>query len=158
VFGKPLSAYVAILKPVLILLIIVGLARLGASLLGLPVSTVRWLAMNAVVWGGAIYLGAVAYTRRFGSYRQLLPLMLIQMVVFQAIAVLGILLAIAGLQNIFAAPEYSFQAQSQWVHLLAHLTVGIVVPTLILWGVSSLVMWVTKKVARAPEVAGAEAR
>ena len=71
----------------------------------------------------------------------------------QSIAVLGILLAIAGLPNIYAAPEYSFRAASQWTHLLAHLTVGMVVPPLLSWGVGSLVMLITKRVARRPAVA-----
>ena len=75
------------------------------------------------------------------------------MLVFQSIAVLGILLHIAGYPNIFAAPEYSFQAQSQWTHALAHLTIGIAVPILMLWGVASLAMLITRK-ARRPEGRG----
>jgi hypothetical protein len=44
-------------------------------------------------------------------------------------------------------------AQSQWTHLLAHLTIGIVVPPLLLWGVASLVMLITKRVTRRAAVA-----
>jgi hypothetical protein len=40
------------------------------------------------------------HTRGFGSYRQLLPLTFFQTVVMQSIAVLGILLSIAGLPNV----------------------------------------------------------
>ena len=152
-FGKPISEYLRFQKTVLVILLVVGLARLGASLAGVPDSTVRWLAMNAVIWAGAVYYGIAAHRRGFGTYRHLLPLTLFQAVLFQLIAVLGILLAIAGFQNIFAAPEYSFQAQSQWVHLFAHLTIGIVAPTLLLWAVASLAMLITKKVAPAPAVA-----
>jgi hypothetical protein len=71
----------------------------------------------------------------------------------QSIAVLGILLSIAGLPNVFTAPEFSFGAQSQWIHLLAHLTIGLVVPPLLLWAVSSLVLLITTTVARRPAVA-----
>ena len=46
--------------------------------------------------------------------------------------------------NSYAAPEYTF-GMSPIVHLAAHLTIGIVMPTLILWAVASLVMWITKK-------------
>jgi hypothetical protein len=53
------------------------------------------------------------HTSGFGSYKQLLPLMLFQTLVMQSIAVLGILLAIGGFPNIYAAPEFSFGAQSR---------------------------------------------
>ena len=146
-FGKPVAQYLAFQKAFLVALAVVGLARLGLSLAGLPNATVLWLSMNVVVWAGTVYYGAAVYTRGFGGYRQLLPLLLFQMLLFQGIAVLGILRAVAGRPNIFAAPEYSFGAQSQWVHALAHLTIGIVVPVLLTWGIASLVMLVTRKLS-----------
>jgi hypothetical protein len=71
------------------------------------------------------------------------------------IAVAGIVLSIAGFPNIFTAPEYSgpVTAQSQWLHALSHLTIGMVAAPLVLWGVGSLAMWITKKAARRPAVA-----
>jgi hypothetical protein len=154
VFGKKLSQYLAFQKLVLLLLAAVGLARLGLSLAGLPNGRVAWLSMNVVAWAGALYYGVAVQTRGFGSYRQILPLVTIQTLVQQAIAVLGILLAISGFPNVFAAPEFSFGAQSQWLHALSHVTIGIVVPPLLLWGVASLVMLITKKLAPRPAVAG----
>jgi hypothetical protein len=57
------------------------------------------------------------------------------------VAVIGILLTIAGMPNIYAAPEYSGPAATnQWLHAGAHLTVGLLAVTLITWGVSSLAM------------------
>lgn len=149
-FGKPLSAYLGFQKIVLAVLAAVGLARLGLSLAGVPNATVAWLSMNAVGWAGVFYYGVAVYTRGFGGYKQLLPLAFLQIVVQQAIAVLGILLAIAGLPNVYAAPEYSFGAQSQWLHALSHLTIGIVVATLLLWGVACLVLLITRKLTRRP--------
>lgn len=149
-FGKSFAEYLRFQMPVLVLLAVVGFARLGASLAGLPDATVKWLAMNVVLWGGAVFYGIAAQRRGFGSYKQLLPLVVSQVLLFQTIAVLGILLAIAGYPNIYAAPEFSFQGQSQRIHVIAHLTVGVVVPSLILWGVASLAMLVTKKVDSAP--------
>jgi hypothetical protein len=104
--------------------------------------------MNLVAWAGTFYYGVAVPTKAFGGYRHLLPLVFFQMALFQLVAVLGILLAIAGYANIFAAPEYSFPGQSQGVHVLAHLTVGIVVPSLLTWGVASLVMLATRKLTR----------
>jgi hypothetical protein len=152
-FGKRVSEYLAFEKVWLILIAAVGLTRLALSLAGLPDRTVAWFSMNVVVWAGALYFGAAVYTKGFGSYKQLLPLMLFAMLTEQSIAVLGILLTIAGLPNVFTAPEFSFGVQSHWIHLLSHLTIGIVVPPFLLWAGSSLVLLVTKKVSRRPAVA-----
>jgi hypothetical protein len=155
VFGKRLSEYIAFEKVSLALIAVVGLARLGLSLAGLPDTTVRWLSMNVVIWAGAIYYGVVVYTRGFGSYRQLLPLMFFPFVILHTIAVTGILLTIFGMPNVFAAPEYSgpVTPDKQWLHILAHLTIGMVVAPLLTWAVASLAMRITKSVARRPAVA-----
>ncbi|MGH9322122.1 MAG: hypothetical protein ACRD21_22295 [Vicinamibacteria bacterium] len=146
-FGKRLSEYLAFQRVPLGLIAAVGLARLGLSLAGLPNGTVAWLSMNVVAWAAALYYGVAVHTRGFGSYKQILPLGIFQTVLQQSIAVLGILLSIAGFSNVYAAPEYSFGAQSQWFHILAHLTIGIIVPPLLLWAVASLVLFVTKRAA-----------
>jgi hypothetical protein len=156
-FGKRVSEYLGFQKAWLILLAVVGLGRLGLSLAGLPDRTVMWLSMTVVGWAAVLYYGVAVHTRGFGSYKHLLPLMIFQVALVQAIAVFGILLAIAGLTNIYAAPEYSgppfARSANQWTHALAHLTIGIAVPVLLWWGVGSLVLLVTKKVARRPAVA-----
>ena len=156
-FGKRVPEYLGFQKAWLILLAVVGLGRLGLSLAGLPDRTVMWLSMTVVGWAAVLYYGVAVHTRGFGSYPHLLPLMIFQVVLVQAIAVFGILLAIAGLPNIYAAPEYSgppfARSANQWTHALAHLTIGIVVPVLLWWGVGSLVLLVTKKVAGRPAVA-----
>src|SRR5437867_3847931 len=156
-FGKRLSQYLGFQKVWLALIAAVGLARLGLSLAGLPDSTVKFLSITVVGWAAVFYYGVAVYTKGFGSYKQLLPLMIFQVVLVQSIAVAGILLAIAGFPNIYAAPEYSgppfARSANQWSHALAHLTIGIVVPVLLEWGVASLVLLITKKVARRPAVA-----
>jgi hypothetical protein len=156
-FGKGISEYLGFQKVWLGLIAAVGLARLGLSLAGLPDRTVMFLSMTAVGWAAVIYYGVAVHTKGFGSYKQLLPLMIFQVVLVQAIAVAGILLAIAGFPNIYAAPEYSgppfARSSNQWSHALAHLTIGMVAPVLLWWGVGSLVLLITKRVARRPAVA-----
>jgi hypothetical protein len=156
-FGKRLSEYLKFQKVWLALIAAVGLARLGLSLAGLPDSAVMFLSMTAVGWAAVIYYGVAVHTKGFGSYKQLLPLMIFQVVLVQSIAVAGILLAIAGFPNIYAAPEYSgppfARSSNQWSHALAHLTIGMVAPVLLWWGVGSLVLLITKRVARRPAVA-----
>ena len=154
-FGKRLSEYLGFQKVWLVLTAAVGLARLGLSLAGAPDDSVRYLSMNALLWTGAVYYGVAVYTRGFGSYKQILPLAFFQVLILHLIAVAGIVLSIAGFPNIFAAPEYSgpATAQNQWLHALSHLTIGMVAAPLVLWGVGSLAMWITKKTARRPAVA-----
>ena len=150
-FGKPVSEYLGFQKAALVFVGGVGLARLVLSLAGLPDSVVTWLSMTVAGWAAIFYYGVAVHSRGFGSYKQLLPLVFFQVVLVQAIAVGGILLAIAGLPNIYAAPEYSgppfARSSNQWTHALAHMTIGIVVPTLLGWGVASLVLLIAKKTA-----------
>lgn len=153
-FGKKLSQYLGFQKVVLAITAAVGLARLGLSLAGLPNGTVTFLSITVVSFAAAVYYGVTVYTSGFGSYKQLLPLAIFQALVAQATAVLGILLAIAGLQNIFAAPEYSGgPAANQWLHIAAHLTIGMIALPLVLWTVGSLTMLITKKLAPRPAIA-----
>src|SRR5262245_59032892 len=149
-FGKTLSQYLGFQKLFLGLVVFVGLTRLVLSLAGLPNQIVAWLSMSVVSWIAVVCYGVSVHTSGFGSYRQLLPLGFLQIAAQQAVAVLGILLAIAGLDNVFSAPEYSFGVKSQWIHLLAHLTIGLLVPTLLFWGVGSMVLAITRRVARRP--------
>ena len=52
--------------------------------------------------------------------------------------------------NIYAAPEFSPPAPlSPWVHIAAHLTVGMLAVSLIGWGVMSLAMQVGRKLSPA---------
>lgn len=151
-FGKRLSEYLEFQKAALAFVGGVGLARLLLSMAGLPDGVVTWLSMTVAGWAAILYYGVAVHTRGFGSYKQLLPLVFLQVVLVQVIAVAGILLAIAGLPNIYAAPEYRgppfARSSNQWTHALAHLTIGIVAPTLLGWGVASLVLLITKKIAR----------
>jgi hypothetical protein len=156
-FGKRISEYLAFQKWWLAVIAAVGLGRLLLSLAGLPDRTVMFLSMTAAGWIAVLYYGVAVHTRGFGSYKQLLPLMIFQVALVQAIAVAGILLAIAGLPNIYAAPEFSgppfARSANQWSHALAHLTIGMVAPVLLWWAVASLVLLITRKVARRPATA-----
>ena len=104
-FGKRVSQYLSFQKVFLVLLAVVGLARLGLSLAGLPDTAVRWLSMNAVAWAAALYYGVAVHTSGFRSYKQILPLGFFQTVLQQSIAVLGILLSVAGFRTSTRPPS-----------------------------------------------------
>jgi hypothetical protein len=154
VFGKRLSEYVRFQMVFLGLTAIAGIVRLALSLAGLPDATVKWSSMTVVSLVSILYYGVAVYTKGFGSYKQLLPLMVIQSVLANSIAIVGIALTIAGLPNIFGAPEYSgpFFAH-QWGHMLGHVIGGMGIGSILGWGVASLVMLITKKVSPRPALA-----
>ena len=98
---------------------------------------------------GVFYYGVRAYTTGFGSYKQLLPLVFNQGVLAHGIVVIGIVIAImTGHDNVFTAPEYSGGGDGKtWLHVGAHVVLGMFVASLLGWLIASIVMWVTKKVA-----------
>jgi len=156
-FGKRVSQYLQFQRFPLLFVAVVGLARLTLSLAGLPDGTVQYLSITVAGWAVILYYGVAVHTRGFGSYKQLLPLLLFQVLLVQAIAVFAILLAIAGWANIYAAPEFSgppfARSANQWSHILGHVTIGIVAPVLLWWGIASLTMLVTKRMTRRPAAA-----
>jgi len=155
IFGKRLLEYVAFQKVFLALIAVVGLTRLGLSLVGVPDATVKWCSLTAVEALGILYYGIAVHRSGFGGYKQLLPLVLIQNVLGNSIVIVGIVLSMSGLANIFAAPEYGGPpVQAQWKHILGHVIGGMGIFSIVGWGVASLVMLVTKKLApRRPALA-----
>jgi hypothetical protein len=154
IFGKRLSEYLRFQKVFLVLIAVVGSARLGLSLAGLPDSTVKWFSLTAVAAAGFVYYGVAVHTSGFGGYKQLLPLVMIQNVLDNSIVIVGIALSIVGLPNIFAAPEYGGPAvQAPWRHILGHVVGGMGIFSVVGWGVASLVMLIMKKLARRPALA-----
>jgi hypothetical protein len=148
-FGKPLSEYIAFAKVFLVLIVIVGVARLGLSLAGIENATVKWLSISVVSLLGLVYYSIRVHTSGFGSYKQLLALIVIQSIIAQAIIIAGIVIAIfTGRHNIFSAPEYSGGGDGRtWLHAGAHLVFGVIVGSLLGWLIGSVIMFVTKKVA-----------
>lgn len=159
IFGKRLSEYVAFCKPFLILILVVGILRLALSLAGVSNSIDRWLSITAVIWIGVLYYSIRVHTSGFGSYKQLLPIFVLQSLAAQAIIVPGIILAIVtGKDNIYSVPEYAFGRDGKtWLHVAAHLVVGTTIAPLIGWLVGCVIMFATKKLARGKDTR-AEAR
>lgn len=148
-FGRSWAEYVSFHRVFLALILAVGLARLGLSLAGLPDSSARWVSMNVPLWAGTLACGVAVHRTGFGGYRQLLPLVFLQLLPLHAVALLGIGLAAAGHPNILAAPEYGGQF-GHTLHAAAHLTLGLVIPSLLLWGVAALTLRITRSLAERP--------
>ena len=150
IFGKRLSEYVAFCKAFLILILVVGIVRLALSLGGAPNTTAKWLSITAVIWIGVLYYSIRVHTSGFGSYKQLLPICVLQSWAAQAIIVPGIILAIVtGKDNIYSIPESFFGRDGKtWVHVFAHLVVGTTVAPLLGWLVGCVIMFATKKLGK----------
>jgi hypothetical protein len=148
IFGKKLSEYVHFQRVILGLILVVGLARLFLSLAGVANETVRFFSMTVIGVAAVFYYGIRVHTRGFGSYKHLLPLLVIQSVVANGITILGILITyFTGHANIFTAPEFGGTMRIRW-HILGHVVGGLVIGPLIGWLIASIVMWVTKRVSR----------
>jgi hypothetical protein len=147
IFGKPLSEYVRFERVFLILIVVVGLARLFLSLAGMPNSTVKFLSITVLGLIGIFYYGIRVHTTGFGSYKHLLPLIVIQNVVSHGLIIAAIVLARLTHQvNIYSAPEYGGNSSTRF-HVMGHVLIGMVAFSLVGWLVASIVMWVTKRVS-----------
>ncbi len=149
IFGKTLSQYVSFEKWFLILVVVVGLARLILSLGGVPNAKTKLLSITVVFLLGWLYYSVRVHTSGFGSYKQLLPVLALPVILGNLIVISGIIIAIrTGTDNIFSAPEYSpgHLDGKNWGHVGGHVVVMIIGP-LILWALGSLIMLITKKVS-----------
>jgi hypothetical protein len=150
IFGKTIGEYLRFAAGIVALVAVVGAARLGLSMAGVPVGAVKWLSVTTVALLGVVYLGIRTHTTGFGSYRQLLPLMVITLGAASWVSGLAVVLAIAtGRDNIYSLPEYSGgQDGKTFFHAFAHFVIAPFVAGFIAWGLASLVMLVTKMSTR----------
>ena len=155
-FGKPIGEYLRFEWGILFAILVVGLVRLGLSLAGVPMGTVRLFSINVVLLLGVVYVGIVATTRGFGTYRHLLPLVFFQGLLVNGIAAAAIgLAAVTGQANAYTVPEYTAALPNYLPHALGHLF-GTLVVAPIAWGVASVAMLVTRALRRGtPARAGA---
>jgi hypothetical protein len=149
-FGKKLSEYVRFESWVLILIVVVFLARLGLSLRGSSYEQIRWVSINVVLLVGWIYCAIAVHIRKFGAYKQLLGLLLVQNVFAHWLIALAIVLGIVtGTPNIFTVPEVSGGSDgATWFHVGAHVIGGVLV-SFFAWAFGSLILLVTRRVQRA---------
>ena len=144
IFGKTWSEYVSFEKEFLILTMAVGMGRLILSLSGAPNSAVKFVSLTAVTLLGLIYYSVTVYTSGFGSYRHLLPVMALQIVLSNAIIIFGIILShVTGRENIFSAHQYGGGSLGHVVAMI----VAMIVSPFVLWPVGCLIMLLTKLVS-----------
>jgi hypothetical protein len=149
IFGKRLSEYFSFCWPFLVLILVVGIVRLALSLGGVSTSIARWLSITAVIWIGVLYYAIKVHTSGFGSYKQLLPICVLQAITAQVVIVPSIILAIlTARDNVYSLPESFFGRDGKtWLHVALHLTVGTIIAPLLGWAIGCVIMLATKKLA-----------
>ena len=150
IFEKTLGDYLRFAAGVVALVVVVGVARLVLSMAGVPVSAAKFVSVTTMALLGVVYLGVRTHTSGFGSYRQLLPLMVITLGTASWVSGFAVVLAIVtGTDNIYSIPEYSGGGEGKtFFHAFAHFVIAPFVAGLIAWGLSCLVMFVTKTATR----------
>lgn len=155
-FGRSLSQYLAVQKPILILIAVVWALRLLLSLVGAPVSGAQFVSVTGAVLLGAVYYGWAVGAFGFGSFKQLYGLCLIQGVFSQTLVALAIVLAIfMGRDNIYTLPEFYPPSQGggplpidgkNFGHAIAHVVLagGLLIP-IATWLLGSLVLLATRR-------------
>lgn len=146
-FGKKLSDYIHFVRWILVLVALAFVARLVVAQAGASFTLSRWVSINLVLLAGLVYCSIAVHTTGFGSYKQLLGLLLVQTVFAHLLIACGIVLGIVtGTANIYTAPEVSGGGNgATWIHVLAHLIGGVVLP-LIAWLPGSAILFATKRV------------
>lgn len=152
---KESRGYLSFARPILLLICFVGVTRLGLSLAGIQNSEIKWFSISVMLGIGLVYFSIRTHTSGFGSYKQLLLLLMLQSGMAQVIIITGIVIAMGtGRDNIFSTPEYAGgQDGKTWLHVGAHLVLGAIVGPLVAWLVGSIIMWVTKKMSPKEHVA-----
>jgi hypothetical protein len=159
IFGKTISEYARFERGFLLLVLVVGVARLSLSLLGVPNATVKFFSLTVLFLVGMLYYSVRVHTSGFGSYQQLLPVLALQVIVGNCIVILGILIGIVtGKDNVFTAPEFSPGKVDgkTWGHVGGHVIATIILP-IVLWLIGCAIMFVTKKLTSGPKQKGAAA-
>src|SRR5437764_13977894 len=104
VFGKSLSEYFYFQRWLIALIIVVGFARLGLSLAGVPTSIVKWVSLTALALVGILYAAIAVPRAGFGGYKHLLPLYLVQASTANIIIAGAIVFsAVSGATNLYSA-------------------------------------------------------
>src|SRR5262245_52749329 len=150
-FGKKLSEYIQFVRWILIVVAVAFVVRLRLCIPRTPFAQTRWVSFNLVLLVGLIYSSIAVHTNGFGSYNQLLGLLLVQNVFAHILIALGIVIGIVtGRQNAFTVPEVSGGGNgASWVHAVIHLVAGFVVPVFA-WLIGSVILFATKTLKRAP--------
>ena len=144
ILGKPVGEYFRFQALLLVLTAGLGLLRLVLSLAGVEWSVTSAVSMTGLSVIAILYLPIRLHMRRFGGYRHLWPLFVVQISVAGVISAGGILLAGAtGVGNAFEPEPMN---PNLIFHALSHFPLLPILAPL-LWLPSCLVLWIARRIA-----------
>jgi hypothetical protein len=148
--GRKFSDYVRFESWILILIVLMFLVRLGLSLSGESFSQIRWFSINLVLFLGLFYCAVAVHIRKFGAYKQLLGLLLVQNVLAHLLIALGIIIGIITARaNAFTVPEvFGGSNGATWGHVAAHAVAGFFAGA-VAWLIGAVILFVTRKLSPA---------
>jgi hypothetical protein len=145
-FGRSLPEWARFMRPVLVALVAVGLARGLLSVAGFD-RLAELASTTALVLVGSLYAGVRVAVSGFGSYRHLFPMVLVQGFVANLLSALGVLAAAAGLSNIYATPEHS-NLPNYLPHAIGHVIGGLTLVPAATWILASAALLGTRALRR----------
>lgn len=148
-FGKRIPDYLYFQRFFIALILVAGLTKLSLSLAGVPPRILEWLSLTGITTLGFVYYSVRVPTSGFGTKRHLLPLLIIQNLIAQAIVISGIALAnVTGRDNIFTVSEHSsiYHNGRSWTHAAGHLIFNVIVLSVIWWAIGSIVIFILNKI------------
>ena len=141
-FGMTLNDYLGYAKFVIIVTVAVGVVRLALSLADAG-SIAVWFSLNVVGLLAMIYFAVSVHTSGFGSYKQLLVLLLIQGVVSQVTIGLGVAVTpLTGIETVYSQAEMA-GVTNPWIHAGSHVVIAPLFAG-IGWIPAAVIMFVTK--------------
>jgi amino acid permease len=145
-----LRDHLRLLAPLFALIAAVWALRLVLDAAGAPSSIVR---LSSVTVAGAVsVLLAVVlmHFRRLGRYSNVMVATILLVFWTQLLSVLAIAFAaVTGIQNVFAAPEYSPRRVGPLPHIAGHLTFGLGFGILVGSAMACLTLWTLRRLVPA---------
>lgn len=127
VSGKTLKEHIQLLTPLFGIIAAVWALRFFLGQVGAPYWLIQPFSVTLIVPVCIILMTLLIYTKRFGGYQNVIVGAFLLVTWSQMLIVAAILLSvIAGIDNIFSAPEFSPENDpGHRHHILGHLTFGI---------------------------------
>ncbi len=139
-----LRDHARLLVPLFALIAAVWALRLVLGASGAPNGIVR---LSSVTVAGAVLLAVVLmHFRRLGRYSNVIAATILLVSWAQLLIVLAIAFAaVTGVQNVFAAPEYSPHGSGLLPHIAGHLTFGLGFGILVGSAMACLTLWTLRR-------------
>jgi len=144
--GRGLRDHIRLLAPLFGFIAIVWAVRWALDAAGLAHGVVRYFTVTGATSLSVLIAVWMIYTRRFGSYPNVVMASLLLSVFEQMLIILAIAFSVlSGIQNVFTEPEFSMPDDPHHIkHIIGHLTFGIGAGMLFGAATGCLMLWLIR--------------